>query len=160
MFDDRLRQQSRGTPLFMGTVFVEDIPLQHGPRQRFERLLERFQVVGVEADGLGKVLDPDTMHARRQQILVGVVQQHIGSLALGQRQPVVDVNGGNVFLEILIGQIGHDRCSSVAHTISGFKKTSTNVPVVQFNDGDISSHKRGHFSNASSSLIDGKHQSS
>jgi len=61
----------------MGAVLVKDVPLQYRPRQSLERFLEGLQVVGVEANGFSEVLDPDAMHPRRQQVLVGVVQQHI-----------------------------------------------------------------------------------
>jgi len=79
--------------------------------------------MGVETDRFGQVFDADTMHPSGQQAVVSVVQKHVRSFSLGQRQPVIDVDGGDVFLEVLIGQVGHDHFPCCIHVAVFFSMT-------------------------------------
>ncbi len=73
--------------------------------------------MGIESDRLGEILDPDSVHPRGQQTFVGIVQQDIRGLTLGERQPVVDVDSGDMFFKILIGQIGDDHSPARIHAV-------------------------------------------
>ena len=81
----RKGQQAADTP-FLLALFVQHIPFRHRFGQTAQRLLQRVHVVRIIADHQAQGARVDLVAGAGDQRVIGIEQQHVGQLALQQRQ--------------------------------------------------------------------------
>ena len=129
--------QQAGHAPFLTPLVVQHVPFRHGLDQPAQRLLQRVHVVAVVPDHQAQGPRVDLVAGPRHQRVIGVQQQHVGQLALQQRQLARHVDRRHMLLDrtaperagqLVAGDVVHEVCHCPAYPHAAAKGTLRQQP--------------------------------